>query len=156
MIRRPPRSTQSRSSAASDVYKRQSCTSARRPAAAIRQSRKYTVSTSETRTRKITSARSALLVTSWPHCGPTKEESTSATSTPYAVAKACLRELVWTSVSEDVCTRIVPVPTTETRGGSAPSMLATASRAGCWSVVATLGHCLLYTSDAADDLLRVD
>src|SRR5450756_3204239 len=105
MIRRPPRSTQSRSSAASDVYKRQVV------AVAV----------------VIAGAAAAVAVSYFmhiPHDIATGLYAGSLTNTP-ALAGAM-----------EIAERLVP-------GSSG-------------NVSAGFGICLLYTSDAADDLLCVD
>src|SRR5450756_2146917 len=144
MIRRPPRSTQSRSSAASDVYKRQTPSRPRSDSGAI--------------------ADSLLGV-----CKPHVTHSIDAYSTCLGDGIASLSFAGNIALAMGTLDRIIHIdpslvllghPLAHALGYAVRSTPATATRllsqcddryqSGCYH------GCLLYTSDAADDLLCVD
>src|SRR5450756_1099366 len=128
MIRRPPRSTQSRSSAASDVYKRQFLDREEQPSPDRKRARGVGV---VTRISLMWDERSNHLLS---------PNSTCAASTSVTSRRAV-----------DAADR-VKSSSASAKWTMKPPLLS----ASIASIRTPFHFCLLYTSDAADDLLCVD
>src|SRR5450756_1383823 len=171
MIRRPPRSTQSRSSAASDVYKRQRasgkrrCIAGKRPQRSTRSTPRRTTTWRLRTSTKGCSRRRARHTTrpsnSTRRTCPSARTTISSRKSMTARAAAPLASVV-AALALATCTSVFEIPLEtpiQPKLDTSPFqrvLVAGFIAGGAEDVDANLETCLLYTSDAADDLLCVD